>query len=103
MDGDNRMDFLSNFVKKTLKLKPEKFTRMMGTEEHKAVVMKFIERPLPPLLVIALTATAQLVASNGFPLAQLKSKGIPVLMMHRYRANCAERGCSTITGCLVYF
>lgn len=72
---DNRMDFLANFVKKTLKLKPEKFTRMMATEEHKSVVMKFLERPVPALLVIALTPTAQLVASNGFPLVQLKSKG----------------------------
>lgn len=72
---DNRMDFLATFVKKTLKLKPEKFTRMMATEEHKAVVMKFLERPMPALLVIALTPTAQLIASNGFPLVQLKSKG----------------------------
>lgn len=80
---DSRMDFLGNFVKKTLKLKPEKFTRMMATEEHKAVVMKFLERPLPALLVIALTPTAQLVASNGFPLVQLKSKGKYVLPQRR--------------------
>lgn len=73
---DNRMSFLSTFVQKTLKLKPEKWSKMMGTEEHKAVVMKFLERPLPMLLIIIITPTAQLVASNGFPLAQLKSKGI---------------------------
>lgn len=72
---DNRMDFLGVFVQKTLKLKPEKWSRMMATEEHKAVVMKFLERPFPLLLVIILTPTAQLVASNSFPLAQLKSKG----------------------------
>lgn len=73
---DNRMDFLGLFVQKTLKLKPEKWSRMMATEEHKSVVMKFLERPFPLLLVIILTPTAQLVASNTFPLAQLKSKGI---------------------------
>lgn len=72
---DNRIEFLGVFVQKTLKLKPEKFSRMMAVEEHKAVVMKFLERPIPPVLVIVLTPTAQLVASNGFPLAQLKSKG----------------------------
>lgn len=81
---DNRMDFISNFLKKTLKLKPEKFTRMMATEEHKAVVMKFLERPLPAILVIALTPAAQLVANNGFPLVQLKSKGKHVLPQHRH-------------------
>lgn len=73
---DNRMTFLGTFVQKTLKLKPEKWTRMMATEDHKAVVMKFLERPHPTILVIVLTPTAQLVASNGFPLAQLKSKGV---------------------------
>lgn len=73
---DNRMDFLGVFVQKTLKLKPEKWSRMMATEEHKALVMKFLERPFPILLVIILTPTAQLVASNSFPLTQLKSKGI---------------------------
>jgi dynein heavy chain len=73
---DNRMSFLGTFVQKTLKLKPEKWSRMMGTEDHKAVVMKFLERPQPIILVIVLTPTAQLVASNGFPLAQLKSKGV---------------------------
>lgn len=72
---DNRIEFLGFFVHKTLKLKPEKFSRMMATEEHKAVVMKFLERSYPPALVIVLTPAAQLVASNGFPLAQLKSKG----------------------------
>ncbi|XP_031336595.1 dynein beta chain, ciliary isoform X1 [Photinus pyralis] len=73
---DNRNDYLGTFVQKTLRLKPEKWSRMMATEEHKAVVMKFLERPLPLLLVIVLTPAAQLVASNGFPLVQLKTKGV---------------------------
>ncbi|KAJ8921306.1 hypothetical protein NQ315_013780 [Exocentrus adspersus] len=79
MDGtqvDRRMEFLGTFVQKTLKLKPEKWSRMMTTEENKGVVMKFLERPSPMLLVIVLTHTAQLVASNGFPLIQLKTKGV---------------------------
>lgn len=72
---DPRMDLMGNYVQKTLKLKPEKWTRMINTEEHKAVVMKFLERPSPMLLVIILTHTAQLIAANGFPLPQLKTKG----------------------------
>lgn len=69
------MEFLGNFVQKTLKLKPEKWSRMMVTEENKSVVMKFLERPFPVLLVIVLTHTTQLVASNTFPVVQLKTKG----------------------------
>lgn len=72
---DNRLDFLGSYVQKTLKLKPEKWSRMMNTEEHKSVVKKFLERPQPVLLVIILTQTAQLIATNGFPLPQLKTKG----------------------------
>lgn len=72
---DNRIDFLGNYVQKTLKLKPEKWTRMLAGEENKAVVKKFLERPHPTLLVIVLTQTAQLIAANGFPLPQLKNKG----------------------------
>lgn len=73
---DTRMDFLGSYIKKTLKLKPEKWTRMMATEEHKSLVMKFLERPYPLILVIILTPSAQLIASNGFPLSQLKNKGL---------------------------
>lgn len=72
---DKRPEYLGQYVQKTLKLKLEKWTRMMATEEHKSVVIKFLERPLPLVLIIVLTPTAQLVASSTFPLAQLKSKG----------------------------
>lgn len=72
---DNRLEFLGNYVQKTLKLKPEKWTRMLATEENKAILKKFLERPHPVLVVIVLTQTAQLIASNGFPLPQLKNKG----------------------------
>lgn len=81
---DNRMEFLGTFVQKTLKLKPEKWSRLMATEEHKAVVMKFLERQSPILLVIILTPTAQLVASNTFPLAQLKNKGTTLYQINTH-------------------
>lgn len=73
---DNRMDFLATYIQKSLKLKSEKWSRLMSIEEYKATVMKFLERPYPNLLVIILTPAAQLVPSNGFPLAQLKTKGV---------------------------
>lgn len=73
---DKRMEFLGTFVQKILKLKPEKWSRMMTIEDHKAVVMKFLERSFPNLLIIILTPSAQLQASNCFPVA-LKTKGMP--------------------------
>lgn len=71
---DKRMEYLGTFVQKMLKLKPEKWSRMMTIEDHKSIVMKFLERSLPNLLVLILTPSAQLQASNSFPVA-LKTKG----------------------------
>lgn len=73
--SDSRVDVLGNYVQKTLKLKPEKWTRMMATEEHKAQVKMFLDKPYPPMLIILLTHTAQLVSYTTFPLLQLKTKG----------------------------
>lgn len=54
MDGspDNRLEFLGNFVQKTLKLKPEKWSRLLATEEFRNVVMDFLDKPEPVLLII---------------------------------------------------
>ena len=71
---DRRMEFLGNCTLKTLKLKTEKWSRLVNTEEHKTVIIRFLERPHPTVLVIILTASAQLQASNTFPVT-LKSKG----------------------------
>nr|CAI5851783.1 unnamed protein product [Callosobruchus analis] len=73
---DNRLDYLSSFVQKSLKLKSEKWMRMMNVEDNKAIVKKFLERPMPTLLIIYLTQSAQLVAASSFPLPQMKSKGV---------------------------
>ncbi|XP_066247541.1 dynein beta chain, ciliary-like [Euwallacea similis] len=73
---DKRLDFLGTYVQKSLKLKSEKWTRLIATEDYKAIVKKFLERHSPNLLVIILTPAAQLVPSNGFPLVQLKTKGV---------------------------
>lgn len=72
---DPRFDFMGSFVQKTLKLKPEKWLRLITFEEHKAVLKDFVDKPHPTVLIIILTQSAQLVPLVNFPLAQLKSKG----------------------------
>lgn len=49
---DTRLDFLGNFVQKTLKLKPEKWGRLLATEEYKAVVLDFLDKPDVIVLII---------------------------------------------------
>ncbi|XP_054276549.1 dynein beta chain, ciliary [Macrosteles quadrilineatus] len=70
---DTRLDFLGNFVQKTLKLKPEKWARLLATEELKVVVMEFLDKPETIVLIILQNAAAQLIPSTTFPV-NLKSK-----------------------------
>lgn len=73
---DPRFEFMGSYVIKTLKLKPEKWMRVQTFEEHKAIIKEFLDKPLPSVLVILLTPSAQLLPTTTFPLAQLKSKGV---------------------------
>lgn len=72
---DPRFEFMGSFVQKTLKLKPEKWSRLTTIEEHKAVLKEFLDRTHPVVLIIILTQSAQIIPSTSFPLSQLKSKG----------------------------
>ncbi|XP_018327462.1 dynein beta chain, ciliary [Agrilus planipennis] len=74
--NDNRIELLSSYVQKSLRLKAEKWAKMMSIEENKEAVKKFFEMPNNTLLLIYLTPTVQLLTSNTFPLPQLKTKGV---------------------------
>lgn len=75
-DGpDLRLDFMGSFIQKTLKLKPEKWQRLLTFEEHKTVIKDFLDLPCHMVLVIQFTQSAQLLPVCTFPLTQLKSKG----------------------------
>jgi hypothetical protein len=44
---DPRLVYLGRYVQKTLKLKPEKWNRLLSIEEHKTTVMDFLNKPEP--------------------------------------------------------
>ncbi|XP_049878702.1 dynein beta chain, ciliary [Pectinophora gossypiella] len=72
---DPRYDFIGSYAVKSLKLKPEKWTRVLGIEEHRSTLKDFVDKPLPILLVVVLTHTAQLVPVISFP-CYLKNKAV---------------------------
>ena len=74
-NSDPRFEFMGSFIQKTLKLKPEKWHRLVQLEEHKAVLKDFCDNPLPLVLIVILTPSAQLIPLVSFPIMQLKSKG----------------------------
>lgn len=49
---DTRLEFLGSYIQKTLKLKPEKWGRLLATEELKTIVMEFLDKPEPVLLIV---------------------------------------------------
>lgn len=73
---DRRLEFMGFYVIKTLKLKPEKWQRITSIEENKAIIKEFLDRPIPIVLIIILTPSAQLIPLTTFPLNQLKNKGV---------------------------
>lgn len=90
---DLRYEFMGSYVQKTLKLKPEKWLRVITVEEHKLVIREFLDRPFPMVLIIILTQAAQLVPATSFPLSQLKSKGVYFIKKHAVevpKENCAD-------------
>lgn len=72
---DFRLEYIGGIVQKSLKLKPEKWGRLLLTEEHRTAVFDFLDNPLPAALFIVLTPNAQLIASTSFPIPCQRTKG----------------------------
>jgi hypothetical protein len=52
---DPRLVYLGRYVQKALKLKPEKWNRLLMTEEQRTAVMDFLNKP-EPLVGYAVTS-----------------------------------------------
>ncbi|XP_043925655.1 dynein axonemal heavy chain 17-like [Protopterus annectens] len=74
-NADKRFEFFQNYTLKSLRLKPEKWTKCVASEETKQNLLEFFDKKDTKSLVIFLNASGQLVCSLGFP-ASLKSKGV---------------------------
>lgn len=72
---DARFDFLANYTLKSLRLKPEKWSKLISNEENCAIVTKFLDDKNEKVLAVSLSVTLQLVPYLGFP-ATVKSKGV---------------------------
>lgn len=72
---DPRFDFIGSYAVKSLKLKPEKWMRVLGFEEHRSTLKDFVDKPYPLLLVVVLTHALQLMPVISFP-CYLKNKAV---------------------------
>lgn len=73
--GDTRVEFIAEYVLKTMKVKPDKWTKMYNVDENKQMIMEFFEKADMPCLLISANAAGVLSVTREWP-AQLKGKAI---------------------------
>ena len=73
--NDVRFDFLSEYVLKTMKLKPDKWAKLTGNDEYRQWVIDFFEKPEHNILIIMQNNAGQLQPSFDFP-TSTKSKSV---------------------------
>jgi len=67
--NDPRFQYISEYVLKTFKLKPDKWSKLVGNEEYKQTILDFFEKADNAQLVIVLSSTGQLVPDHSFPIS----------------------------------
>ncbi|XP_024875279.1 dynein beta chain, ciliary [Temnothorax curvispinosus] len=93
---DFRLEYIGGFVQKSLKLKPEKWGRLLLTEDYRNVVLDFLDKPLPVALFVVLTPNAQLVASSSFPIPCQRTKGVYAIKIKEAPLPRDKEGCSAM-------
>ena len=71
--GDPRVEFVADYVLKTMKLKGDKWTKMYSVDENKQMFLDFFEKSDHPSLMVSLNSSGNLMVSFTWPSA-LKSK-----------------------------
>ena len=71
--GDSRVEFMADYLIKTMKIKPDKFSKLYSLDENKQMIMEFIEKPEIPCMLILVNAAGGLSVQLEWPSA-LKQK-----------------------------
>lgn len=53
IEADCRLDFIGTYVQKTLKLKSEKWTRLLSVAEYRTIIDEFLESEDTLILIIS--------------------------------------------------
>ncbi|XP_076453714.1 LOW QUALITY PROTEIN: dynein beta chain, ciliary-like [Babylonia areolata] len=67
--NDSRVEFMADYVLKTLKLKPDKFSKMYSLDENKQLFMDFFEKPDIFSLLLIASASGSLQVQLEWPKA----------------------------------
>lgn len=75
---DVRVEFVADYVLKTLRIKGDKWTKMYVVEDNKIMCIDFFDKPDSQLLVIALNPSGFLAVTTEWP-AQFKQKAVSII------------------------
>lgn len=62
--ADLRMYFIADYLIKSLRLRSDKWTKMVQIEEQHRTILEFCEKPQPALLVFHINPAGNLVSSS---------------------------------------
>ena len=65
--SDPRFEYLSEYILKSFKLKPDKWSKLVGNEEYRQIIIEFFEKSDNPQLIITLNNAGLLQPSYQFP------------------------------------
>lgn len=82
---DPRLEYISDYVLTTFKLKPDKWSKLINNEEHKQMIMEFFEKMDHPQLIIALNNAGALIPTLDF-LPASKNKSVYFLKRDKREA-----------------
>ena len=71
--NDSRVEFIADYVLKTMKLKSDKWMKLYNVDENKALFLEFFDKPERPHILITANQSGVLSVSYDWP-TQLKSK-----------------------------
>uniref|UniRef100_A0A7N8YQ50 Dynein, axonemal, heavy chain 9 n=1 Tax=Mastacembelus armatus TaxID=205130 RepID=A0A7N8YQ50_9TELE len=63
---DKRLDFIADYVLRTLKVKQDKWQKCVSSEENRQVLQEFLDKSEPRALVVSLTAAGLLQPAAAF-------------------------------------
>lgn len=52
-EADPRLSFIGNYVQKALKLKTEKWTKVLTVTEYRMLILEFLDKPASMILIIS--------------------------------------------------
>lgn len=70
---DSRLDFICNYVLKTLKLKQDKWEKLLSSEDNRQILQEFLDGVETRTLVLCVTAAGLLQPSPAFTASRNKA------------------------------